>query len=707
MKRSRRGSVSVVVRVVAMSVWVAMPAAAQQLRGSVVLPDSVTVAPSVIVTATDARGSVVARGVTGARGEFALALPAPGRVTVRALRVGFRPTELPARDVSVADTLTLRIVLAPETVRLAAITVRRSDPCRARDDARARVVDVWEEARKALVLANTSRHSDALVAEWTQYDRQLDSLGERVLDQSVQRTRAPSERPFRSLDATALARDGYIVEDDAGVSYYAPDAEVLLSESFAGTHCFQLVDGEPGDGLIGVRFRPVDGSRRRRDVTGTLWLDRASAELRFLEFTYTGLPAVADRAEPGGRVEFRRIADGAWLVTRWFIRMPDLERIIPNRATSARVRVTGPSLVLKGVKVVGGEVTQVERNGDVVYRAAGASLLVRVTLPDAENPVRRENARVALVGTDYETRADSTGVARFPLVLPGRYRVAVSSPALELDHDPPARSEVEIRGDTVHRLQVRLPARRMTAAALGLVPQGRLRAAVQFTVSDSLGTAVPNVEIGAVDAQGKEYRLRSDSLGKAVLEDLPLGEMRVEARTPGYYLAYGTVVVAEGVTPAKVLLERMQGGQVLGAVRIEAEADDRARYGAFEARRRAGVTTASITSEQIRRRNVVNAWQMLQNVSAVALIEGPEGVLPTSRRTFTKDLRSPNSRPCYMRMAIDGVLLADSPVNLRDRMPPVTEIHGIEVFAGPATIPSEYAGDQHNMVCGLIVVWTK
>ena len=60
-----------------------------------------------------------------------------------------------------------------------------------------------------------------------------------------------------------------------------------------------------------------------------------------------------------------------------------------------------------------------------------------------------------------------------------------------------------------------------------------------------------------------------------------------------------------------------------------------------------------------------------------------------------------------MRLAIDGVLLPESPVNLSQRMPPVPEIHGIEVFAGPASIPSEYAGDQRDMVCGLIVVWTR
>ena len=120
--------------------------------------------------------------------------------------------------------------------------------------------------------------------------------------------RAPSERPFRSQDAAILARDGYAVEESGEVIYYAPDADVLLSDTFAATHCFQLTDAPPGQpGLIGLRFRPVEAARDRRDIEGTFWLDRASAELRSLDFTFTNLPGVAERVEPGGRVEFTRL----------------------------------------------------------------------------------------------------------------------------------------------------------------------------------------------------------------------------------------------------------------------------------------------------------------------------------------------------------------------------------------------------------------
>ena len=34
-------------------------------------------------------------------------------------------------------------------------------------------------------------------------------------------------------------------------------------------------------------------------------------------------------------------------------------------------------------------------------------------------------------------------------------------------------------------------------------------------------------------------------------------------------------------------------------------------------------------------------------------------------------------------------------------------IHGIEVYNGPATIPSEYSGMRTDAYCGLVMIWTR
>ena len=157
-----------------------------------------------------------------------------------------------------------------------------------------------------------------LNAEWIEYDRTLDSAGVRVRAQSVRTTRSATTRAFRSAPAESLAAHGYVVDRDDGTVYHAPDADVMLSDAFTNGHCFRLeppTDSAPEE--IGVAFRPVGDDDRRRDISGVLWLDRLTSELRRIEYRYTGLPALVERARPGGTVEFLRLGAGQWMVQRW------------------------------------------------------------------------------------------------------------------------------------------------------------------------------------------------------------------------------------------------------------------------------------------------------------------------------------------------------------------------------------------------------
>ena len=77
---------------------------------------------------------------------------------------------------------------------------------------------------------------------------------------------------------------------------------------------------ETKSGLIGVAFEPVK-QRRDTDIEGVLWVDRESAQLRYLEFRYTPI-SWRGRELSGGKVEFHQLPSGAWIVRRWSIRMP-------------------------------------------------------------------------------------------------------------------------------------------------------------------------------------------------------------------------------------------------------------------------------------------------------------------------------------------------------------------------------------------------
>src|SRR5690349_12487393 len=71
---------------------------AQTVRGVVLYPDSAKAA-GVIVIATDARGATAAQSLTSESGRYDLRLPGAGRYDVRVLRIGFRPTIVPAFDI--------------------------------------------------------------------------------------------------------------------------------------------------------------------------------------------------------------------------------------------------------------------------------------------------------------------------------------------------------------------------------------------------------------------------------------------------------------------------------------------------------------------------------------------------------------------------------------------------------------------------------
>jgi len=58
------------------------------------------------------------------------------------------------------------------------------------------------------------------------------------------------------------------------------------------------------------------------DINGVLWLDRASSELRRLEYGYTGLEGWVPVQLIGGWIDFRRLPNGAPLIVAWQIRAP-------------------------------------------------------------------------------------------------------------------------------------------------------------------------------------------------------------------------------------------------------------------------------------------------------------------------------------------------------------------------------------------------
>jgi hypothetical protein len=376
-KRPYREAVKTHIRIVAvlsvlsvLAVWATAGAdalGAQSLRGTVYLPDS-SQAAGVIVIVSDANGAMAARALTGEAGGYDVRLPGAGRYNVRVLRIGFRPTVVPAFDVVVGETKLLPIALRGEAVVLSAVTVEGKSVCGVQKDSGQAVARLWEEARKAITATQLSPSGPRQTVKWMVYHRTTDVSGQQVLTQSTNSYSAAAAKAFFSMPPDSLAKVGYMSDDDSGTVYRAPDAEALLSDPFTAMHCFRAEPPAKGKGdWVGVGFRPASNRGKIVDIEGTLWLDRTSSELRQLEFRYTNLPDDYTHVKAGGSEEFLRLSTGSWLVGRWQLRMPRAARQLVPRYTGAFGARDEYKMVLEGLQFAGGEVTAVMRGVEVLF----------------------------------------------------------------------------------------------------------------------------------------------------------------------------------------------------------------------------------------------------------------------------------------------------------------------------------------------------
>ena len=493
--RSLRSILGVFGATLCLSSVVAPILSAQAVRGGVVQRDGTTPASGVIVVLEDTAGHVAGRTLSDGRGAFFITLPSAGTYRARVLRVGYQPTIVSGIAVRDSGTTSLRVVLTGAPVTLPNVSVRGEDICRGDRRDGALVAEVWEEARKALLASGLSDATAPLIAEWIEYERTLDTTARFVRSQLIRSTRSATTHAFRSASWSELAERGYVVDQDDGTVFHAPDADVLLSDSFASLHCFHVEPPGPDrPNQIGVGFRPARERRRVSDIEGTFWIDRASSELRTLEYRYTNLPAITERVRPGGVVEFLRLASGSWLVHRWSIRMPQLMLTAPTTMRRRGVTVTASNTSIQAVRLVGGEVSRVERADSTLYVGQGASLTVRVSSPDSM--VSRANTRVTLDGSDYELLTDTQGRGRLAPILAGQYRLRAQTPLMDSLGVLSEPVDITVRPEDTREVSVPLPGalallRHMCGGSAGVASGAHVRG----VVVDSTGMPVADASV--------------------------------------------------------------------------------------------------------------------------------------------------------------------------------------------------------------------
>ncbi|MEP6691610.1 MAG: carboxypeptidase regulatory-like domain-containing protein [Gemmatimonadaceae bacterium] len=414
-------------------------------------------------------------------GHFAVRAPSPGEYALDVKRIGVKRSLSAPFVLGDGETREMELLVAPLAAVIGAIEVRAQQRCATAPGGES-AASIWEDTRAALLatrLTMGERHFEFTIDLYT---RDVDPITLVEATSRRRRARATAVRPFRSVAAEELSRRGYVLSEGDTTAYRAPDAEVMLSDVFVRDHCFRIVANDSAPEEVGLAFEPAP-RRRVADVRGTMWLDRRTHELRWLEFGYANVPASPWGERVGGRVEFSKLPNGGWVVRRWWVRMPLLTRSVDH-----------PTSFIHQLREEGGEVIATELEGASRRLAA-----LDGTLVDSTSGRPLADAVVTLAGTDFGAATDSLGRYHIDAVPAGRYDVTFAHARLaSLGIHAPLTS-VTLKEGALGSAELAVPALLTIAATLCPTRSpADPPIVVRGLVTDSAGTPLAGVPVRAV-----------------------------------------------------------------------------------------------------------------------------------------------------------------------------------------------------------------
>lgn len=489
----------------------AVPASAQMIRGRFIEEGSDLPVVGGFVTLLDREGERVAGVLSQGDGRFLIRLPSPGEYRLRGERIGFEGVEQSLR-VAGGDALDVVLRAPSRAIPIEGIVASADRRCRVRPGAGVAAAVLWDEARKVIDAVDLLSEGTPLPVQMISWERELDPRTLRVLREDRRVQQGFALNPIRSLPAEELARDGFIrSHPDGSHTYYGPDMQVLLSDPFLDGHCFRVAEGGDDD-LVGLAFEPLD--REPPDIQGTLWLDRETAELRFLEYTYSRYPYPLDDVRNlGGRVEFERRGDGRWFVRRWWIRMPSV---------TGSVGAVRRAVTLARIREGGSEVVDARPEGGWQIPSLRGEIQGVVTDGTRRRPL--SGAHVYVSGTAYAGESDPDGRFRIEGLRPGVYGVSFSHRrADELGHLPDL-AEVEVRAGESAELELEVP---MTALTDDPCNDGSAGVVWGLVHHPDTGDPVPGAHVAA---SWVSFNVQGDWARSGILQTPHVAETRADHR---------------------------------------------------------------------------------------------------------------------------------------------------------------------------------
>lgn len=194
---------------------------------------------------------------------------------------------------------------------------------------------------------------------------------------------------------------------------------------------------------------------------------------------------------------------------------------------------------------------------------------------------------------------------------------------------------------------------------------------------------------------------RTDSAGIFRVEGILPGNWQTSVRRIGYNEAVLELPIAAGENAFTVTVDVSPA--TLKDVNVVEKGVRSLRLVDYEKRKARGEPSAVITREQIEKRNPISLSQMFRGIPGLQVADEQGMKYPVAARGSVP-AGGFTTVACPMRVAVDGILRPPL-TNLDDVNP--SDVHGVEVYYGPASLPLQLANFRTNNWCGLVVIWTK
>jgi carboxypeptidase family protein len=552
----------------------------QQVSGTAQILESHAGSPGTTIVLVSPSGVIIAGTLSRADGGYSLRAPSPGRYRVRARRIGFAPDSSDVLTFRADGELHFDPLLKPLTASLQAVSVAGAGRCIVRPGSGAQTFRLWEAAQNALSATIAASTGKLFAFRLGRFQREIDPATKRIIHGSEWEMRALSSEPYYSISPDSLAATGFARTEGDSAVYFAPDARTLTSAIFAQTHCMRIVQDRAKPEQIGLAFEPV-AQTRLVDVAGVLWLDRTSGELRNLEYRYElgvgnrGEAGSSETASATGRIEYRRLDNGGWIVNRWLIRVP-IQKNEPSNSLSSNE--AGGNLTVRSTRVarttalweIGGDVRAVLDPSDPAFGQQSEVGAVRGSVVNGANHVGVPNVEIHVTSNSRSAQPRKTMTAKdgffvFDSLPEGEYILTVSAASFDTLNTLVSPIPLRISASTLQSVTIAIPSAEEGRAALcsatnpssivvhGFVTDSATRQRIAGARVESYWLSGTTRNIGGLSASAHQRVTVTDSSGKYVfcgmepttrlLLSASLGS-RKSRRTPSMTIAAGDMRLA-------------------------------------------------------------------------------------------------------------------------------------------------------------------